>query len=193
MLSARSRSTVLALARSRLACPTRAGFFATPIESCSRRLNSSSVRSFTFCPSSSLDISRQLTAFMVASECPRAGHELGLDPDLLGGEPEPLAGGDLVHALHLVEDAPGLDHRDPELRVAFALAHPRLGRLLGHRLVGKDADEDLAAPLDAPGQRHARRLDLAVGHPARLEGLEPEVTERQRRASQRGALHAAAL
>src|SRR4029453_14576970 len=70
-----------------------------------------------------------------ASQGPHARHELGLDPDLLGGQTEPLPGRRLVHALHLVEDAAGLDHRHPELRVALALAHPRLRRLLGHRLV----------------------------------------------------------
>src|SRR5215510_5362128 len=152
MARARSRSTVFARARSRFACPTRAGFLATPIDSCSRRLNSSSVRSATFCPSSSLDISRHLTAFMAASQRPRAGHELGLDADLLPGQAEALARGRLVHALHLVQDAARLDHSDPELGVALALAHPRLRRLLRHRLVREDPDEDLAATLHAARQ-----------------------------------------
>src|SRR5262249_15411272 len=138
MPRSRSRRTVLARARSRLACPTRAGFFATPIESCRRRLNSSSVRSLTFFDSSSLDMPRHLTAFIVPSERPCAGHELGLDADLLGGEAEPLARRRLVDPFHLVEDAPGLHHGDPELGIALAFAHPRLRRLLGDWLVRED-------------------------------------------------------
>src|SRR5512144_2587310 len=129
MPSARSRSTVRARARSRRAWPTREGFLATPMASCRRRLNISSVSSVTLCSSSSLDSSRHFMAFMVSSVRPRARHELGADPDLLRGQPEPLAGGRLVHALHLVQDAARLHHRHPELRVALALAHARLGRL----------------------------------------------------------------
>src|SRR6266508_767451 len=162
MLSSRSRRTVFALARSRRARPTRAGLFATPMARWSLRLNSSSVRSLTFCSSSSLCISRHLIAFMLASEGPRPAHEPGLDADLLGGQPEPVTGGGLVHALHLVEDAAGL---------------------LGHRLVGKDPDEDLAASLDTARERHPRRFDLPVGHPPGFERLEAVVAEGQGRAA----------
>src|SRR4029453_613737 len=126
------------LARSRRACPTREGFLATPMDSRKRRLKSSSVSSLPFCVSSSSDISRHFVAFMaVASQRPRAGHELRLDAELLGGEPEAVLGGGLVHALHLVEDATGLHHRHPELGIALALAHAGLGGLLRHRLVGE--------------------------------------------------------
>src|SRR6266508_708193 len=183
MLSSRSRRTVFALARSRRARPTRAGLFATPMARWSLRLNSSSVRSLTFCSSSSLCISRHLIAFMLASEGPRPAHEPGLDADLLGGQPEPVTGGGLVHALHLVEDAAGLDHGHPELGIPLALAHPGLGGLLGHRLVGKDPDEDLAASLDTARERHPRRFDLPVGHPPGFERLEAVVAEGQGRAA----------
>src|SRR6266508_41101 len=193
MLSSRSRRTVFALARSRRARPTRAGLFATPMARWSLRLNSSSVRSLTFCSSSSLCISRHLIAFMLASEGPRPAHEPGLDADLLGGQPEPVTGGGLVHALHLVEDAAGLDHGHPELGIPLALAHPGLGGLLGHRLVGKDPDEDLAASLDTARERHPRRFDLPVGHPPGFERLEAVVAEGQGRAALGRALHAAAL
>src|SRR4029077_17495839 len=178
--SARSLRMVWARARSRRAIATRAGFLATPIESWNLRLKSSSPISCAFCCTSSSDISRHLAAFMVASERPRTGHELGLDPDLLRGQAKPLLGRHLVHALHLVHDPAGLDHRDPELRVALALAHPVLGRLLGHRLFGGSAGERSPPPVDAAGERHPRRLDLTVGHPARLERLEPELPGGQR-------------
>src|SRR5215470_7067151 len=122
MLSSRSRSIVFTLASSRRAWPTLAGFFATPIASWSLRLKSSSVSSFTFCSSSSLCISRHLVASMVlASEGSRPAHELGLDADLLGREPEPVTRARLVHAFHFVEDATGLDHGHPELGIALAL------------------------------------------------------------------------
>src|SRR3972149_5995135 len=116
------------------------------MESWNRRLNSSSVSSFAFCESSSPDISRHLAAFMIASERPCPGHELGLDPELLGRQPEAVACRGLVHALHLVEDAAGLDHRHPELGVAFPLAHPGLGGLLGDRLVPGGGGGGVSSP-----------------------------------------------
>src|SRR5215831_16571941 len=217
----RSRRMVLARARSRLACCTRDGFLATPMESWKRRLNSSSVSSRTFCSNSSPFISRHADAFIVfgggATAAPppapptglrrskgvrsclwfleRAGtgHELGLDADLLGGEAETLARRRLVHTFHLVHDPARLHHGDPELGVTLALAHPRLRRLLGHRLVREDANEDLPAALHAAGEGDAGRLDLAVGHPARLQRLEPEIAEGQGRAALSLALHAATL
>src|SRR2546426_1832458 len=193
MFSSRSLRTVFARPRSRRAWPTRAGFLATPIASWSLRLKSSSVRSLTFCSRSSVSISRHVVGFMPASERPRPRHELGLDADLLRGQPEPLARGGLVHTLHLVENAPGLDHGHPELRVPLALAHPSLGGLLGHRLVGEDPDEDLAAPLDAAREGYPGCFDLPVRHPPGLERLEPKVAEGQRGAALGQALHATAL
>src|SRR5215470_3137039 len=225
---ARSRRMVFARARSRLACCTRDGFLATPMESWKRRLNSSSVSSRTFCSSSSPFMSRHALAFIVfwggATAAPPpapptglrrskpeegtaapppvpptglrrstrdcrsypsllqdsgTGHELGLDADLLRGEAEALARRSLVHTLHLVHDPARLHHGDPELGVALPLAHARLRGLLGHRLVREDADEDLPAALHAAGERDAGRLDLAVGDPARLERLEPEIAKGQ--------------
>src|SRR6516165_6239001 len=102
----RSRRMVLARARSRLACCTREGFLATPMESWKRRLNSSSVSSRTFCSSSSPFMSRHALAFMglCSLQDSGTGHELGLDADLLRGEAEALARRSLVHPLHLVHD-----------------------------------------------------------------------------------------
>src|SRR5262249_32345513 len=208
----RSRWIVYARARSRRASPIRDGFFATPIESWKRRLKSSSDRSRAFCVSSSSDRSRHFAAFMVsrlrspqtagpqprdvlrlALQTPRARHELGRDADLVGRRAECLARHVLRHALHLVENPARLDHGHPLLRVALALATPRLRRLLRHGLVRKHADPHLAAALEAACQRHARRLDLAVGHPARLERLQAVLAEGQRRAALGLAAHVAAL
>src|SRR4029453_12347357 len=111
----------------------------------------------------------------------------------LGRRPERVAGHVLGHPDHLVQDAPGLHHGDPLLRVALALAHPRLGRLLGDRLVREHADPDLTTALEAPGERHPRGLDLAVCHPARLERLQAEIAEGEGRAPRGDTLHAPAL
>src|SRR5262245_52119322 len=107
----------------------------------------------------------------VGLQRPGPRHELGRDADLLGRRPERVAGHVLGDPDHLVQDAPGLHHGDPLLRVTLALAHPRLGRLLGDRLVREHADPDLTTALEAPGERHPRGLDLTVGHPARLQRL----------------------
>ena len=73
---------------------------------------------------------------------------------------------------------PGPDDAHPLLGRALALAHAGFLRLLGDRLVGEHAHPDLAAALDEAGHRDARRLDLPIGQPARLERLQPVVAER---------------
>src|SRR5690606_39968821 len=105
------------------------------------------------------------------------GHELGLDRKLGAGELHRLAGEVLGNAGELEHDPTGLDHRDPALGIALALAHPGLGRLLGVRLVGEDVDPDLAAALDLAGHRDAGSLDLTVRDPAPVEGLEAVLAE----------------
>src|SRR5215470_3682551 len=149
-----------------------------------------------------LDLLRELVASHVApldrfhaspSEHSRAGHKLGLDADLLGSEPEALAGSGLVDTLHLVQDPPGLDDGDPEFGIALTLPHPRLRGLFRHRLIREDPDEDLAPALHAARERDAGRLDLAIRHPPWLERLQPEVAEGERGAAQRDTLHAPPL
>src|SRR5213593_4142555 len=206
----RSRRIVYARARSRRAWPIRDGFLATPIESWKRRLKISSDSSCAFCVSSSSDRSRHLAAFvhflrsprtapppreisMAALQAPRPHHELRRDADLVGRRAERLARDVLRHAFHLVEDPARLHHGHPLLRVALALAHPCLRGLLRHRLVGKDADPHLAAALEAARERHARGLDLAIRHPARLQRLEAVLAEGQGRAALGLAAHVAAL
>src|SRR6266446_4747628 len=198
--AARSCSIVCARARSRRAWPSRDGFLATPIESWKRRLKISSVNSRIRCRISSSDRSRHFTAFIARSsrsrsrraetsqgvptpsqgvptpsqsvptlsqsvptlsQSPGAGDELGGDAHLLARGAERLARRVLADAFHLVEDAAGLDHGHPFLGIALALAHAR----------------------EAPGQGHARRLDLTVRHPPRLERLESVVAKRQGRAT----------
>src|SRR5439155_11449804 len=96
-------------------------------------------------------------------------------------------------AAHLEKHAPRLDHGDPAFGVALAGAHAGLGRLLGDRLVGEDADPDLAAALHVPCHRTPCGLDLAVAHPASLHRLQAEVAERDGGAASGDALAAAAV
>src|SRR6185436_826004 len=93
----------------------------------------------------------------------------------------------------LVEDAAGLDHHDPLVGRALALAHARLLRLLGDGLVREHADPDAPVPLDEAGDGDAAGLDLAVRDPAALQGLQPVVAEGDLAAGPGLALHAAAL
>src|SRR5215211_5618507 len=117
--------------------------------------------------------------------------EARLDRQLRGAEAQRLAGDVLGDAVDLEHDAAGRDARRPELGRALALAHPHLGRLLRHRHVREDPDPDPALALHLARDRAPRRLDLARGHPLRLERLEAELAEIELRAALRGTADAA--
>src|SRR6516165_3972975 len=95
----------------------------------------------------------------------------------LAGGPAPPARGGPRHAGELEHHAARLDHRDPALGRALALAHAGLERLLGVGLVGEDVDPHLAAAADLAGHRDTGSLDLTVGDPTVLERLDPVVAE----------------
>src|ERR1700722_9063003 len=103
--------------------------------------------------------------------------ELGFDGELLNGALHGSASQRLVHPTELEEHAAGLHHGDPELGVALARSHAGLGWLLGNGLVGEDPNPHLATTLHVTGHRDTGGLDLAGGHPTRLERLDTEVTE----------------
>src|SRR3984957_11444055 len=109
--------------------------------------------------------------------------EPGLERQLLNGPLHGGAGELLVDAGQLEEHAAGVHHGDPQFGVALARAHARLGRLLGHGLVGEDPDPDLATTLHVPGHGDTGGLNLARREPAGFHGLDPEVAERYRRAA----------
>src|ERR1700730_9068564 len=81
----------------------------------------------------------------------------------------------------------------PVVGRSLALPHTGFSRLLGDRLVRKQANLDLAAPLDESGHSHARRLDLPVRNPTRLEHLQSIIAESQLAPAPRLAGHAPAL
>src|SRR5699024_7275453 len=66
----------------------------------------------------------------------------------------------LTDALNLIDHASGLNRSNPVFHVTLALAHPDLDRLVGHRLVGKDPNPQLAATLDVSSHRPSGRFDL---------------------------------
>src|SRR6266513_1238685 len=116
-----------------------------------------------------------------------------LDRQLPAREPERLLRQRLWYAGELEHDTPGFDHRDPVFRRALPRAHPGLGGLLRHRLVREDVDPDLAATADLARHRDSGRLDLAIRHPAVLEGLETVVAGLHSRLALRETAPAASL
>src|SRR4030095_3505815 len=168
-------------ARSLRTCRTRAGFSSWPVTFCRRRAKSCSERSRSFSRSSSNLWPRNCEAFIapfiVSPQLFVAGDEPRLDRQLVRGQTHRRLRHVGRHALELVEDARRLHHGDPLLGVALALAHAGLERLLGDRLVGKDADPHLAAALDVARDGDTGGLDLPRRHPAGLHGLQGVVAE----------------
>src|SRR5208282_984077 len=80
---------------------------------------------------------------------------------------------------HLKQDLARTHHRDPVVGRSLAFAHTGFGRLLGHRLIGKQPDPDLAAALDETRHRDPAGFDLPVRDPARFQHFQPEITESQ--------------
>src|SRR5689334_19299000 len=120
---------------SRLARRRRAVFSSEPVAAWKRRLKSSCRVSPSLRSSSSFVRSRSCLAL---KEITLSLHDLALDRELRAGEAQGLARERLRDAGELEHHAAGLDHGDPVLGGALAGAHPGLGRLLRHRLVGED-------------------------------------------------------
>src|SRR5262245_1628703 len=139
---------VLTRAMSRRVSRTFSALSSWPIAFWKRSLKSCSESSLAFVLSSSSESSRTLPGFTLSLPA-EALHEPGLDVELVGRQPQRLARLGLRDPLNLEQDPPGLDHGHPELGRAHALAHARLLRLLGHRLVGEQPDPDAAVPLAA--------------------------------------------
>ena len=66
-----------------------------------------------------------------------------------------------VDAFELEHHAARLDDGDESLVATLTFTHSDLGRLLGNRLVGEDADVEFAGLLDRTSDGDASRLDLA--------------------------------
>src|SRR6267378_4438110 len=170
-------SSVRIRARSRLFLVTSEVASSVPARRRILRLKRFSRSSPALRVSSSTLSSFSSAAFISRSQPAAAADHPGVQGQLVRRERHGFPRDLRRHSLHLVEHAAHLHHRDPLLDVALAVAHARLGRLLGHRLVRKHADPDLPAALDEAGHGDAARLDLARGQPARLQDLEAIVAE----------------
>src|SRR3954468_20125398 len=104
-----------------------------------------------------------------------------------------LASKVLRNAGELEHHAARLHDGNPAFRVALTGTHAGLGRLLGEGLVREDVDPHLAATLDLAGHRDTGSLDLAVGEPTRLEGLQAVIAEGDRLLAPREAMPAPAM
>src|SRR5262245_37526092 len=176
---------------SRRAWRSRVVSSSDPVADWKRRLNSSlRVSASLCCSSSGLKFRSSLARKEITALAP---YELRLDRELLAGEPQGLPGERLGHAGELEHDAARLDHGDPALGRALALAHSGLERLLGVGLVGEDVDPHLAAAADLAGHRDTGSLDLPVGDPAVLERLDAVVAELHLELALRLASTAAAM
>src|SRR2546426_6926562 len=167
------------------------GFPSASVARRNPRRKRSSVSTTSCCSSSSVFISRSASGFFLGMLALLPLHKLRLDRQLGSRERQRLARQIFGDPLELEHHPARLHHRHPPLRIPLALPHAGLGRLLRDRLVGGQPDPHLAAPLHFAGERHARRLDLAVRGPPRLERHEPVMAERDRVAARVHPLGAA--
>src|SRR4051812_1715010 len=139
---------------------TRLGFSSWLVADWKRRLNCSRFRSPSCCCSwSSVFCLRSSIAgmlfFLSGQALAEAGHDLGLDRQLLGRTLERGLGEVAGHAVELEQDAARLYSCDPELRRTLARAHADFGRLRAHRNVREHSDPETAATLDVTRDRPA--------------------------------------
>src|SRR4029077_12572285 len=153
---------------SRRTSRTRAVFSNWPVARWKRRLNCSFFSLSTSSSIWSIVIVLMSAAFMSRLLADPLD-ETGLDRQRGGGARQRLLVDLQRNAVDFEQDAAGLDARHPEFRRAFARAHAHFERLLRYRHVGEHADPDPAGSLHVPGQRAARRLDLARGDALRRQ------------------------
>src|SRR5882762_6342709 len=108
-----------------------------------------------------------------------ARHKLGAQRELVRSQTHGFHRINTRDAFHLEENAAGLDYGDPMIGSAFAFTHTGFGGLLGHRLIGKYPNPDLATALDETRDGDTAGLNLPVGNVTRLERLDSKVAERE--------------
>src|SRR5215211_7299359 len=178
-----------------------------PVAFWKRRLNSSSLASFSRVTSSSSATSRSSVACLfgplltLPTSLALAGrvrgtlcspirsqarssdvthfalHDPALHRELVDRTPQRLTGDRLVRVGELEEHTTRLHVGDPPLRRTLTGTHAGLGRLLRQRTVRVDVDPHLAATLDVPGHRDTSGLDLPVGDIGALDCLDAVLAE----------------
>src|SRR5579859_495054 len=134
-----------------------------------------------------------LVLLALASDGRPARHEPAAKRHLVGDAGQGVAGRRLRQAADFIEDHARLDDRRPELRLALALAHARLGRDRCHRFVRKDADVQASFAAHRVRGGDAAGLDGLRAQPASLQGLQAEIAVADRVAARGVAAHLPAL
>src|SRR5262245_16156259 len=104
-----------------------------------------------------------------------AGDEPAAERQFVGDASEDIARCGLGQTGDLKGDHARLDDGGPVFRLALALAHARLGRDGGHRLVREDADEQPALAAHRVGCGDAARLDCLGRQPPAFDRLQAEL------------------
>src|SRR5690348_4278032 len=100
---------------------------------------------------------------------------LGCNGQLMRREPKGFVSDLRSHSAHLIENTARLHDCHPILGIPLSLAHTRLGRLLGDRLIRKHSRPYLAAALDIPSDGNTRRLYLTAGNRSRFQCLQTKL------------------
>src|SRR5258708_7376383 len=102
--------------------------------------------------------------------------------------------GDLFrNAADLEDNTAWFDNCDIVIDRAFTATHAGLGWLGGDRLIREYANPDFTTALHKAGERDTRGLDLTRLQPARLQGLQPELSKGERVAARGDSSHATAM
>ena len=106
-----------------------------------------------------------------------SGNQATAKGEFRGGKAKCLASQCQGTTCNLEKDVAGLDHCDPVVDRALALALSRLGRLFGYGFVGEHPNPNFSLPLKVPVDRNAGSLDLVGRHPPARKGLYPKLTK----------------
>src|SRR6266566_5779891 len=92
------------------------------------------------------------------------------------------------HTIQFEQDVAGPHGRDPELGLAFALAHPGFRRTPCDRFIGKNADPEFAFALHIARKGHTCRFQLRVGDPSAFESLQAKLAKVDSEITRSGSL-----
>src|SRR5438045_982335 len=105
------------------------------------------------------------------------GNKLGLDGQLVRGEPHCLDGIGVAHTFHLEQNLSRTNHGDPMIGSTLAFTHTGFSRFLGNRLVWEETQPHFTATLYETSHGDAAGFNLTVSDVATLHRLQPEISE----------------
>src|SRR6266478_6335135 len=98
-----------------------------------------------------------------------------------------------TYATNLEDNTPRFDNCYIMINGTLTTPLACLGRFGRDRLIREDADPHFTTTLHKAGERNTRRFDLTSLQPARLQSLQPKITEGECAATLCSAFHAAAM